>query len=354
MKRLCRAALAACVVGALISGAGTETRAEYSRRTPIVEAVCKTRDGIVTIKVEKRGNWGKKEVVGTGVVVDERGYVVTNRHVVAGADRVVVVLANGTEYTARVHTEDSRHDLAILQLPDAKKLKALAFGPSSDLMVGETVIAVGNPFGYTGTVSTGIVSSLGREVTMPSLEVLTDLIQITASINPGNSGGPLLNVNGELIGINVALRDGAQGIAFAISSDTVQQVLSRHLSAAKVARVQHGLTCRERVGEEGEPRQRVVVEAVAEKSPAAQAGLERGDVIVCLAGRAVSNRFDVERALWNYKPGDKIEATILRAGRETRATLALARGGERDVAAAPEEARPKGTADKGQPVNNHR
>jgi serine protease Do len=330
-KRGCCAAALVVVLG----GAGTESQAQYSRRTPIVEAVQKTRPSIVTIKVLKQGQWGAREVVGTGVIVDERGYAVTNRHVVARAQSLTVHLSDGSSIRASVHTEDPRHDLAILRLQSGRKYQALGFAPGSDLMIGETVIAVGHPFGYTNTVSTGIVSALGREITMPEGEVLTNLIQTNASINPGNSGGPLLNINGELIGINVALREGAQGIAFALNADTVQAVLSKHLSAANVSRVGHGLACREVVGE-GKLRQQVVVDRVAQQSAAAQAGLRRGDVVLKLGARAVSNRFDLERALWGYKAGDKVEAAILREGKETRVALTLTGGGDSEVASARE------------------
>jgi serine protease Do len=327
------AAVAALVV--VLGGAGAEIQAQYSRRTPIVEAVQKTRPSIVTIKVMKQGQWGAKEVVGTGVIIDERGYVVTNRHVVGRAQSLTVHLADGSAVRASVHTEDPRHDLAIVRLERGRKYPALGFAPASDLMVGETVIAVGHPFGYTNTVSTGIVSALGREITMPEGEVLTGLIQTNASINPGNSGGPLLNINGELIGINVALREGAQGIAFALNADTVQAVLSKHLSAANVSHVDHGLACREVVGE-GQARQRVVVEAVAGRSAAAQAGLRKGDVLVKLGERAVRNRFDLERALWGYKAGDKVEAAVLRGGKETHIALTLTGSGDSEVASARE------------------
>jgi serine protease Do len=307
-----------------IGGAGTEIRAEYNRRTAIVEAVQKTRQGIVTVKVERRGSWGRKEVVGSGVLVDERGYLITNCHVVAAADTVRVILADGVELPAQVHLQDTHHDLAILRVTSKKKLPALTFGPGSDLMVGETVIAVGHPFGYTNTVSTGIISALGREITMPSGEVLGNLIQTCASINPGNSGGPLLNVNGELIGINVALREGAQNIAFALNADTVQALLSQHLSALKVAGVGHGLTCREQVAEHGQMRQKVVVDQIEINSPAGKAGMQPGDVILRLGERTLTNRFDLERALWSSKPGDRVVAVVLREGMESRIALTLA------------------------------
>ncbi len=326
------AAVAALVV---VLGGAAAIQAQYSRRTPIVEAVQKTRPSVVTIKVIKEGQWGSKEIVGTGVIIDERGYVVTNRHVVGHAQSLTVHLADGSAVRASVHTEDPRHDLAIVRLQGGRKYPALGFAPASDLMVGETVIAVGHPFGYTNTVSTGIVSALGREITMPEGEVLTGLIQTNASINPGNSGGPLLNINGELIGINVALREGAQGIAFALNADTVQAVLSKHLSAANVSHVDHGLACREVVGE-GKARQRVVVEAVAGSSAAAKAGLKKGDVLVKVGERAVSNRFDLERALWGYKAGDHVEAAVLRQGKETRIALTLTGSGDAEVASARE------------------
>jgi serine protease Do len=311
--------------------------AEPSRHNAVVDAVKKTHASIITVKVEKHGAFGKKDIIGTGVVVDERGYAITNHHVVAGADRVTAALSDGTDLPAQVYAEDAAHDLAILKLPGGKKYQELAVGPGSDLMVGEDVIAIGHPFGFTNTVSTGIVSAVGREITMPTGETLSNLIQTSAGINPGNSGGPLLNIDGELIGINVALRDGAQGIAFALNADTVQQVLSQRLSAAQVARVSHGLICHEAVvAEEGPAREQVVVDDVADKSPAA-AGLRKGDVLLKLADRPLLNRFDVERALWDCRAGDKVEAVVCRDGKETAVTLRLAKwdGSER-VAALPE------------------
>jgi serine protease Do len=328
-------ALGVALTLALFSGAGTEkSYGQYARRSPVVEAVQKTRAGIVTVKVEKAGNWGRREVVGTGVVVDGRGYVVTNNHVVTGAERITILTSDGSEHPAKLSTEDALHDLAILTIPGVRRLPELAFAPSSDLMVGETVIAVGHPYGYTNTVSTGIVSALGREITMPSGETLTNLIQTDASINPGNSGGPLFNINGELVGINVAIREGARGIAFALPAEEVQRALAKHLSAAKVAHVAHGLVCGERVLEEGQVRQQVVVEQVTERSPAARAGLQAGDTIVRVGDRPVNNRFDVERSLWGLRAGDTVDASVMRDGQPMRIALTLGRSvSAADVAA---------------------
>jgi serine protease Do len=316
---------AAVALAAVAAGGGGVGAAEPLRHNAVVDAVRKTHSSIVTVKVEKQGSYGRKEVVGTGVIVDDRGYVVTNRHVIADAVRVVAHLPDGTDCEARVRVEDDDHDLAVLKLPDGKKYPELPFGPGGDLMVGEDVIAVGHPFGYTDTVSTGVVSAVGREIHMPSGETLTDLIQTSAGLNPGNSGGPLLNIKGELIGINVALRDGAQGIAFALNSDAVQLLLSRRLSAGKMAKVNHGLACREHVlAEEGPDRQQVVVDEVAEKSPAAAAGVKPGDVLLKVNDRAVTNRFDLERALWDSKPGQDVEAVVSRAGESITLRLTLA------------------------------
>jgi serine protease Do len=308
----------------LVFAANCEVQAQHSRRTPIVEAVQKTRNSIVTIKTQKSD--GADSSTGTGVVVDERGYIITSRHVIATAARIHAHLADGTVLAAQVFAEEKRTDLAILKVKHDKAIPVLPLGPCSDLMVGETVIAVGNPFGYTNTVSTGIISALDRSIKMPTGDTITGVIQINASINPGNSGGPLLNINGELVGINAALRDGAQGIAFAINADTVKDMLNRHLSCQKVAKVSHGLSCGERVAEEGTQRQRVVVAAVAAETPAARVGLKQGDIILCVAGRTVTNRFDVERSLWESKPGDQITMKLVRADKEISVALTLASG----------------------------
>src|SRR5207249_11153888 len=194
-----------------------------------------------------------------------------------------------------------------------KRLKVLRLGPASDLMVGEEVIAIGNPFGYTNSVSKGIISAVGREIEMPGGVTLSNLIQHTASINPGNSGGPLLNINGELIGINVALREGAQNIAFAINASTVRKMLKQNFPAMQMAGVNHGLECQDKVIAETGDRHRVEVAAAA---PETGAELKRGDHIMTVGDRSVHNSFDLERALWDKKPGERVELRVLRGGQE--------------------------------------
>ncbi len=314
MRHTTRWSAAVLAVALVVSsGAGTEKHTPHSRRNPVTEAVQKTKASIVTVKVPRQN---AKDLVGTGVIVDEHGYILTNRHVVGGKTAVSVRLDDGTDLEGTVVLGDSSTDLAIVRIQTDKPLTALGLAPISDLMVGETVIAVGHPFGYTNTVSTGIISALGREITMPAGDVLQGLIQTDASINPGNSGGPLLNINGELIGINVALREGAQGIAFAINADTVKQVLRKHLSAVRVAGVVHGLECEDRVVAETGERQRVVVADTA-------GNLKRGDEIRFVGSLQVRNSFDLERALWDKKPGQTVELRVMRGGQQLNVVLTL-------------------------------
>ncbi len=310
--------IALVLLGLAGQGFSSDKHIPVSRRTPIVEAVVKTKASVVTVKVPRQG---LKDLVGTGVLVDERGYIITNRHVVGPAKQVTIVLLDNTELQGQVVVGDPGTDLAVVKIQTDKKLTALELAPISDLMVGETVLAVGHPYGFHNTVSTGIISALEREIRMPTGDKLYGLIQTTAPINPGNSGGPLLNINGELIGINVALREGAQCIAFAINADTVKQLLRKHLSAQRVAGVHHGLECLEKVLAETGPRQRVVV---AGQTP--EGDLKKGDEILAVGGRDVRNSFDLERALWDKRPGQKVHFKVVRGGQTLTVALTLRAG----------------------------
>jgi serine protease Do len=292
----------------------------YPRDTPIVKAVASTRASVVSLSLCIGSS--KREGVGTAVVIDERGYLLTANHVVKNADKITAHFADGSDMPASVVATERHEDLAILRVSTAKPLQALPLGPGSDLIVGEQVIAVGNPYGYGHTVSSGIISALGRDIEMPSGYTLKNLIQTTADINPGNSGGPLLNINGELIGIVVALRDGARGIAFVINAETIKGVLARQLSASKLAGFQHGLDCQEKVRPEGADRQQVIVQAVHEETPAARAGLKPGDVLRRVGERPVQNVFDVERALWDVRDDSRVDVTVMREGKEVNVQLA--------------------------------
>jgi serine protease Do len=306
--------LALLALALFAAAAGADTCA--TRRTPIIQAVDKTRSAVVAIKVAPPG--GGKDHVGSGVIIDERGYIVSNRHVVGNCKTPRVQLPGGEVLQAEVLFAEARWDLAVLRIHTDRALHALPLAPSDDLMVGEQVIAVGHPYGYHNTVSVGIISALGREITMPTGDVLGDLIQTDASINPGNSGGPLLNVNGELIGITCALRLEARGIAFAISAATVKHALGTMLSARRVAGVHHGLACAEKTVSETGDRQRVLIAKSRDRK------LRQGDEIVTMAERPVRCAFDVERSLWEARPGETIELRVRRDGRLVVVPLTLA------------------------------
>jgi serine protease Do len=219
-----------CLCSVALACAGGAIRGDEARRTPVVDAVQKTRPCIVTLKIAKGNVDGETpERTGTGVIVDPRGYIVTSRHLIANAAGIRVTLPDRTALAARVVAAEPDIDLALLQVRPTRTLPALTPASGRDLLVGEPVIAIGHPYGYDYTVSTGIISGLGRRLTMPSGDVLSDVIQFDAAINPGNSGGPLLNVHGEWIGLNTAMRDGAHGIAFALNIETVKAMLHRHL-----------------------------------------------------------------------------------------------------------------------------
>ncbi len=182
--------------------------------------------------------------MGTGVILDGRGYILTNQHVVDRVQGIEVLLSDGTSYPARVVQQDPSMDIALLKIDAGRPLPAIRIGTSSDLMVGETVITIGNAFGYENTVSVGIISALNRNVTLSDDQVYRNLIQTDACINPGNSGGPLVNIDGELIGINVAVRAGAQGIGFALPIDDVKTVALEMMSTRRLAATWHGIVDR--------------------------------------------------------------------------------------------------------------
>jgi serine protease Do len=210
-------------IGAVAFSAFTvsSASAQYSRITPMVEAIRKSEPTVVGIFLPNG-----KTVNGTGVIIDKRGLIVTNHHVVDKAKSVTVRFRDGAKVDGQVVLDRPEFDLAFIRVRMDKDLPVAPLKKDSDILLGETVIAIGHPYGYTDTVSAGIVSSLDREIALPTGGKLTKLIQTNAAINPGNSGGPLLNINGELIGINSAIRQDAQGIAFAIHCLTVGEVLT--------------------------------------------------------------------------------------------------------------------------------
>ncbi|HWB00893.1 MAG TPA: trypsin-like peptidase domain-containing protein [Pirellulales bacterium] len=326
-----------CLVVALAGGliATTPLRrasAEISetRRSPIVTAVERARSAIVNIHGEKlvdatdvrdsRSFDGKRRVngMGTGVILDERGYVITNHHVVDGVKKIMVTTADRETYVARLISRDPATDLAIIKIDADHDFDMITIGTSSDLMPGETVIAVGNAYGYEHTVTRGIISALHRSVQVSDAQQYEDLIQTDASINPGNSGGPLLNIDGDMVGINVAVRAGAQGIGFAIPADKVLNVAADLLSTRKLDKTWHGLQAH--TNDAGT----VEVLSVDEQSPAAAIGLQSGDIITAIGGVTIGRALDVERAFLGRAAGDSVELSIRRKEQPTTKTLVLA------------------------------
>jgi serine protease Do len=259
--------------------------------------------------------------LGSGFIVDSTGYIITNNHVVSGMDKVVVKLVNGTEYTAKVIGTDAPTDLAVVKV-DAEKLPTLEIGDSDALKVGQWVIAIGNPFGLTSTVTVGVVSAKGREGI--GIEDYEDFIQTDAAINVGNSGGPLLNAKGKVIGINTAIvapSGGSVGIGFAIPSDMAKVVYQQLKEKGSVTRGYIGIVIQRlttdlakyfRISSE----KGILVSEVTKNSPGEKAGLKRGDIITKMKDRPVKNIAAFRNDVAMTAPGTKIELTIIRDGKE--------------------------------------
>lgn len=316
-------------------GAGLMERgaaAADNRTTALVRAVQRASPSVVNIHSEKTsrdpqtayGQPAARKIngMGTGIIIDERGYIVTNQHVVMDTDALKVTLKNGGTYRAELISFDPKHDLAIIKINAPGSLPVAPMGTSADIMLGETVIAIGNAFGYEHTITQGIVSALGRNVEVNEKQGYKNLIQTDASINPGNSGGPLLNLDGEVVGINVAIRAGAQRIGFAIPIDDARVRVAKLLDIQKLSNTWHGLVGKD-VKTTTENMQ-LQVQATMPNSPALEAGLKSGDIVVKVADQSVRDQADWERALLGRNPGDKVELEVLRGGQTTPLTLALA------------------------------
>jgi serine protease Do len=267
---------------------------------------------------------GRVNGMGTGIVIDPRGYIVTNYHVIEDVSVIRVRLADRSAYNAAVVARDHDADLALLKIDVDRPLPVMPLGTSSDLMVGETVLAVGNAYGYEHTVSVGVISAIKRDVNLNKELSYRDLIQTDASINPGNSGGPLVNVNGELIGVNVAIRAGAQGIGFAIPVDTMINVVRGMISVRQRSGTWHGLVCRDQLESVGQSLVRsVVLERAEAGGPGAEAGLKRGDVLLQVGGVRVASSIDVERGLLDKPAGDRVPVVVRRGNIQRRFELKL-------------------------------
>ena len=332
MIRLAAPGLRAAVLMSLFLAAAAHASepGHTARETPLVRAVQRAKASVVNIHSEKTaysgeavypsGKGRRVNGMGTGIVIDERGYIVTNHHVVNGVDVLRATLEDGNIYEARTVAVDRKRDLAVIKIEAGRALPVMPLGTSSDLMLGETVIAVGNAYGYEHTVTSGIVSALSRDVEVNETQSYSNLIQTDASINPGNSGGPLLNLDGEVVGINVAIRAGAQRIGFAIPIDDARGVLAELLKSEELSPTYHGVSGRD--VKQGSDR-RLIVEAVEANSPAQNAGLQPGDVVLKAGSVSVVDGADFQRALVGHRAGEQVQVTIERNKRTESLTLML-------------------------------
>lgn len=270
--------------------------------------------------------------MGSGVIVSEKGFVLTNNHVVEGADEIKVSLNGDRDVTATVVGTDPKSDLAVLKLENPPEgLRAIPFADTSSVRLGEPVVAIGNPFGLTSTVTMGIVSAKGRQnVGIADYE---DFIQTDAAINPGNSGGPLVNMNGEIVGINTAILSrsgGYQGIGFAIPARMARSVMNSLIEHGKVTRGWLGVVIQTVTPELSEAfglpqgTDGVIVSDVQPDSPAAKAGLKRGDVIVAFAGKPVDSASALRNRVALEQPGTTVELQVVR--RDDKETLQVKLG----------------------------
>ena len=344
-------ALLAALAPALAAGEGqlprAAPRAASERRTPVVVAVERSRGAVVNVATEEKVRvrvgsqsgdmtdllfdefFGHPRTrqgyavtsLGSGVIVSPDGYVLTNAHVVErgteGRGRLRVQLLDGRELGARLLGMDVATDLAVLQVETKEKLPFLPAGRSDDLMIGETVIAIGNPFGLSHTVTTGVVSALHRKVSSRERS-LFDTIQTDASINPGNSGGPLVNILGQLVGVNTAiLGDRNAGIGFAIPIDRALRVAEDLIRHGEVREAWLGLSVADEPVKSdliGDERVRVLVTSVSAGSPAAQAGVHKGDVVEAVGDQPVESAQEYRFRVRDVSPGGTARLQLGRGG----------------------------------------
>lgn len=281
----------------------------------------------------------RERSLGTGFLISVDGYIITNEHVVAGADEIKVKLADGRSFDGTVRGVDPKLDLALIKIEVGTQLPAARLGDSDNLRIGEWVMAIGNPFGLEQTVTVGIVSAKGRVIGAGPYD---DFIQTDASINPGNSGGPLFNALGEVVGINTAIVAGGQGIGFAIPVNLAKQIVPQLRDDGKVTRGWLGVMVQP-LSEElarsfGLDRaQGALVSEVVKGSPAERGGIKRGDVILRFDGQAVDERNDLPKLVAATRIGKTVKVVVFREGKERELKVdvgRLAEDGERQVAGA--------------------
>jgi len=279
----------------------------------------------------------KSSALGSGVIVSENGYILTNNHVIKGADEIKVILYDKREFKGKVVGTDSRTDLAVIKI-NAKTLPVLKLGDSDKLKTGDIVLAIGNPFGLNQTITMGIVSAVGRSNI--GLADFEDFIQTDAAINPGNSGGALVNSNAELVGINTAIfstSGGYMGIGFSIPSNMVKTVMDSIIKHGKVIRGWMGVSIQNLTPELAKSlgiseTEGALISGVEKDSPADKAGLKRGDLVVALAGKKVIDSTSLRNMVAAMAPGTKIDVKIVREGKEQTVSMTLGEYKEKKTA----------------------
>src|SRR5580692_11377212 len=268
--------------------------------------------------------------LGSGFIIDPSGLVVTNNHVIADADEINVILNDGTKLPAELVGKDTKSDLALLRVKTDRRLKAVKFGDSDKLRLGEWVVAIGNPFSLGGTVTAGIVSARNRDIQSGPYD---NYIQTDAAINRGNSGGPLFNLNGEVIGINTAIispSGGSIGIGFAVPSDTAMPVINQLREFGEMRRGWLGVRIQQVTDDIAEslsvkPARGALVAGVDDKGPAKPGGIEPGDVVVKFDGRDIKEMHDLPRIVADTPVGREVEVVVIRKGKEETHTIKIGR-----------------------------
>lgn len=273
-----------------------------------------------------RGRKYLVESIGSGIVLDSDGYILTNYHVVEGLDRVLVKLSNGRKYFGRVLGSDNLTDLAVLKISTLRSLPEPQFGQSTDLQVGEWVMAIGNPYGLEGTVTVGIVSGKGR--TDLGITRFESFIQTDASINPGNSGGPLINLDGTIVGVNTGVAAIGSGIGFAIPVETALITANQLVENGSVARGWLGVGIQNLTPElastlEFENSYGVLINSVDLETPAHKGGIRRGDIILQYDGKAVPNSRNLQKMVAETKVGRVVTVKIFREGKEKKMKIKI-------------------------------
>lgn len=325
-----------------------ETTSAYSKNLSLIEIFEKSEPGVVRVNVQRTDQTNGTSGVGSGFVFDKKGHIITNSHVVKDAKKVAVTFLDGRSYNAEIIGFDEFTDIGVVKVnADLSLLQPLALGDSSNLKVGEPIAAIGNPFGLSGSMTSGIVSQLGRLLPSGAGYSIPDVIQTDAAINPGNSGGPLLNMRGEIVGINTAIQSTTgefTGVGFAVPSQTIAKIVPSLIENGKYHHPWIGIS-----GRDIDPDLAKVLDlkdavgflviTVVENSPAAKAGIHGsdetvqiegvnypigGDIILSVDGKQVRKIDDILIHLQRAKSvGDEMILEILREGRTTNITIAL-------------------------------